>query len=64
MHTKPMKESDGTSGDWKPGTIPCHKCGQETVQYRVWESSCGGYEDVHYRCLNCKNEWWVEGDDG
>ena len=66
MHTKPMKQSDGVSSEWKDSETgnPCRSCGAKTVQYRIWESSCGGYEDVNLRCTNCGREWWVEGDDG
>ncbi len=53
--------------DWVPvenGEVPCRKCGQAGhVEYREWESSCGGYEDYHYRCTTCKKDWWVEGAD-
>lgn len=52
--------------DWKPisSNVPCRKCnvaGQ--IEYREWESSCGGYEDIHYRCNACGNDWWIEGAD-
>lgn len=56
----------GYEGDWKPtgSEAPCRKCGAVGhIDYRMWESSCGGYEDVHYRCTACGQDWWVEGAD-
>lgn len=64
MHTKPMKESDGTFTKPREATRSCPKCGGK-VTYKVWDSSCGGYTDVKYTCQNpeCKHYWWVEGPD-
>lgn len=36
-------------------------CGKP-MQYRVWESSCGGWEDYQYRC-EAGHTWWVDGID-
>lgn len=64
MHIKPMRESDGIfTSDWKPEKVSCSKCGESKVKYRVWESSCGGYEDHKYKCGSCGYTWWVEGPD-
>lgn len=69
MHTKPMAESEGTFGDeWKPTKaenpdFKCRKCGSDDIWYRVWDSSCGGYEDTKYECRGCKRTWWVESAD-
>lgn len=68
MHTNPLAESSGTRSDWKPTkaenpTYTCRKCGSDDVWYCVWESACGGYEDLKYECRNCKRVWWVEGAD-
>jgi len=65
MHSKPMSESDGTfDSDWKLSDRACPYCGVNGQRdYRVWESSCGGYEDEHNRCLACGKVWWVEGPD-
>lgn len=42
----------------------CRYCNQAGgVQYAIWESSCGGYEDLHYMCTLCKKQWWVDGID-
>jgi hypothetical protein len=53
--------------DWKPvarAEVPCRKCGVPGhIEFRDLESSCGGYEGVHYRCTNCGKDWWVEGAD-
>ncbi len=62
MHTGPMKDSEGEFQDYKPSKTPCRKCGG-AVRYRVWESSCGGYEDLHYECTACPYNWWVDGID-
>lgn len=58
----------GFVGDWMPTKdenpgFKCRKCGSDEVEYREWESSCGGYEDYKYRCNGCAREWWVEGSD-
>lgn len=50
MHTGPV---DGDYAEkWKPTKaenpeFKCRVCGSHEVEYREWESSCGGYEDVH-----------------
>lgn len=53
--------------DWQPAAcaeVPCHKCGVAgQIEFREWESSCGGYEDLRYRCNSCGEHWWVEGAD-
>ena len=41
----------------------CRKCSSSYIVYRDWESSCGGYEDTHYKCVDCGFDWWVEGID-
>lgn len=63
MHTKPMPESAGDMGPEKKSDRPCPQCKGGDVTYRVWESSCGGYEDFKYTCAGCKHTWWVEGID-
>ena len=67
-HTGPV--SGDYEKDWQktnsaqtnPG-FKCRKCGSHDISFREWESSCGGYEDIHYRCDACKHDWWVEGAD-
>lgn len=49
--------------EWKPSKVACRGCGGSQVFYRVWESSCGGYEDYKYECRGCGKEWWVDGID-
>jgi RecJ-like exonuclease len=57
----------GFTSDWTPSErpeVPCPKCsvpGQ--IEWRGWESSCGGYDDYKYRCNACGHTWWVEGPD-
>lgn len=64
MHTAPMPDSAGEFSEYKPvAGYGDHTCGSGDVRYRVWESSCGGYEDYHYRCFGCGKTWWVEGAD-
>lgn len=63
MHTKAMKDSEGVFDEWKPSDRPCPKCKSLTIQYRIWESSCGGYEDLNFKCSNCYHSWWVDGCD-
>lgn len=63
MHTGSVSESDGRFDDWKWSDQLCRKCGCERVRFRVWESNCGGYEDLKYRCDGCGETWWVDGPD-
>lgn len=55
------------STEWTPvarAEVPCRKCGVAgKIEFREWKSSCGGYEDLHYRCNACAATWWVEGAD-
>ena len=56
----------GYQSDWTliEDDVPCRKCGVKGgIEVWKWESSCGGYEDYHYRCTNCGKDWWVEGPD-
>jgi hypothetical protein len=64
MHTREMKDSEGTFGGWtlSAGAI-CQKCGAARMMYRYWESHCGGYVDLQYRCTQCGKVHWVEGPD-
>lgn len=63
MYTQPMSESDGTFRNEKPCDTPCRKCKEKRVTYRIWESSCGGYEDYKFTCGACNHTWWVDGID-
>lgn len=65
MHTSPMPDSAGEFSPPEKELYTCRKCNQKTAKCRLWESSCGGYEDYNYTCTNpdCKYEWWVEGID-
>ena len=54
---------DGTYQVERPDDDPCRKCGAKSVVYRVWESSCGGFEDYRYDCKACGASWWVDGID-
>ena len=62
MHSEPMKDSDGEFNEWKDSHIKCKHCGA-TMKYRLWESSCGGFEDYQYKCPGCDDSYWVEGPD-
>jgi len=64
MHTKEMKDSEGVFSDFKWSSCACRYCKHEGgVRYRIWESNCGGYEDLKYECMLCGGMWWVEGSD-
>ena len=66
MHTAPMPDSAGQLSDYKPvADAKCRNpgCTNSNIRERCWESSCGGYEDYHYRCFTCGKTWWVEGAD-
>lgn len=60
--TPGMADSDGDFGEALEGGT-CRKCESAEVVMRTWESSCGGWEDYHYRCLACGYSWWVDGID-
>lgn len=63
MHSASMPDSAGTFENWLVSGTPCRKCKGTKVRYRVWESSCGGYEDLNYQCESCGHSWWVDGPD-
>lgn len=63
-HTKALAEHEGKfDGDEHPSDRPCPKCLKMEVIWQLWESSCGGYEDVKYTCVACGAWWWVDGPD-
>jgi transposase-like protein len=47
---------------WYKDDAHCPQCGGK-VKYRIWESSCGGYEDYNFKCQSCGHDWWVDGCD-
>jgi hypothetical protein len=63
-------DAEGYFGGWTASSKKCHvvvpisglPCGHP-VEYRVWESSDGAYEDEQYRCLGGGHTWWVDGID-
>lgn len=69
-HTRQMADSEGEFQQWKDAGRSCGHlipasglpCGHP-VEFRVWESSCGGWEDYQYRCRGGGHTWWVEGID-
>lgn len=63
MHTKSLPDSAGEFDKWEDSKVPCHSCNELKVKYRIWESSCGGFEDLNFKCLGCGKEWWVDGPD-
>ena len=59
-----FEANSGDMGEFKKAeNTKCRKCGEDNVVYAVWESSCGGYEDYHYKCQSCNHSWWVDGID-
>lgn len=65
MHTKQISESDGKfEKEGIAGELFCPKCKRNGVmRWKIWESSCGGYEDVKYTCGACGHYWWIDGAD-
>jgi DNA-directed RNA polymerase subunit M/transcription elongation factor TFIIS len=63
MHTQPLSNADGVFTDTGSYYGACRKCGKKEVNYRVWKSNCGGYEDYEYTCRACGHSWWVDGID-
>lgn len=39
----------------------CYFCGSRDVEY--YAASKDDHGDIHYRCPDCKKEWWYEGAD-
>ena len=62
-HTQPMSEGDGTFTAEGRTRHLCRKCEADEVTVKLWESSCGGYEDARYNCAACGHIWWVDGAD-
>lgn len=62
-HTRQMNDDEGEFDRWKETGVHCKYCDSPHVQYRVWESSCGGYEDYQYKCAECQRVWWIDGID-
>lgn len=65
MHTGPVPGK--YTSNWEKCNITnprfrC-RCGSKNIMFRLWESSCGGYDDVNYKCLDCERVWWVESSD-
>ncbi len=63
-HTGPMPESAGEFTDTHQSLRSCRKC-QKVTHHRceTWDSSCGGYTDYKYTCLECSAVHWVDGCD-
>jgi len=62
-HMAPMPDSAGEFDEWKKCSVPCPKCKGTERYYRVWESSCGGYEDEQHECRACGWKQWFDGPD-
>ena len=64
-NSAPIPDSQGDFSAFKPESdaVCRKKCEKPDVRCRVWESSCGGYEDYNYRCFGCGHRWWVDGSD-
>lgn len=64
MHTKELSELDGLFSEKISSNKKCKKC-NNCMKYKIWKSSCGGYEDYKYTCTNenCNYSFWVEGID-
>lgn len=62
-HTRQMRDDEGDFSGWRPSPVKCPTCKSPHVQYRVWESKDGGYEDYQYKCAECRRVWWLDGID-
>lgn len=55
------------TSEWRPviwSNAPCRKCGEKfCIEVRKCKSSCGGHEDLNYRCTSCGASWWIDGPD-
>lgn len=58
-----FEDDEGEFKHWLASKTPCRYCGSPFVQFRVWESHDGGYEDYQYQCAECQRVWWVDGID-
>jgi DNA-directed RNA polymerase subunit M/transcription elongation factor TFIIS len=63
VEARTYADSEGEFRGEKKDDCACRACGKREVTYRIWESSCGGYEDVKYTCHACGYRWWVDGID-
>jgi hypothetical protein len=64
MHTKPMHDSEGKFSEAADEMRHCKKCGKQTNhECNEWDSSCGGYTDYRFTCLDCGTQHWVDGCD-
>lgn len=65
MHKTDIADSEGVFTKTEETLYDCPKCKLKTAICKVWESSCGGYEDYKYTCQNkeCNHRWWVDGID-
>ena len=64
MHTESGQVSGDFSGKKLTSLRYCTHCEDEKLfDVRVWESSCGGFEDYKYTCPTCKHGFWIDGPD-
>jgi hypothetical protein len=65
VEARTYSESEGEFTKKVPVRVKCPACGHTSAKCETWESSCGGYEDEKYTCLNvdCGHIWWVDGID-
>lgn len=63
MHNQPMAEHDGKTGAPEASGDVCVKCNSTNVISQMWESSCGGYDDVKLTCKSCGHVRWIDGID-
>jgi len=66
---KTYEDNEGKFEEWKDclshSNCPknCSHPKEGLIQYRIWESNDGAYEDYQYKCTNCGHTWWVDGID-
>lgn len=64
MDTKLNSDSDGKFiEEYRQTSRSCPRCGKKKSYIKIWESSCGGYQDNKIWCQACDHKWWVDGPD-
>lgn len=56
-----MKYNEWTKTKEDNPNYKCRKCGSGEVIYYADDDDDHG--DIHYRCPDCKADWWYEGPD-
>jgi len=62
---QPTEPKEGRYADMEWATehsdvIKCVECGGP-VQFKDWEDDNGRFVATHYRCPECRLDWWADG---